>query len=111
MATTLTATQQRVVSPRFEDKKGNPAKVDGAPTWSTDNTDVLALEPAADGLSCVVKAVGPLTQPDSPAMVTMTADADLGEGFEPVIGTIEFEVGPGKATVVTLEAGEPTEQT
>src|SRR5262245_57615843 len=60
MALVLTATQRSTLSVRFTDSKGNPAAVEGAPEWSCDNTDVLALAPAADGMSCECLAVGPL---------------------------------------------------
>lgn len=106
MAFQMTSSQQTTVTAKFVDKKGNPAKVDGAPTWSTDNTDVLALKPSDDGLSCVVAAVDPL----GVAGVTMRADADLGAGVVELIGTLEVEITAGQATTVKLEAAPPTEQ-
>lgn len=106
MATEITVTQQLPVTVEFRDKKGNPAKVDGAPVWATDNTDVLALTPAADGLSCNVVAVGVI----GIGTVQVTADADLGAGVVPVIGTLEISVTAGAAAVVTLTPGTPTEQ-
>lgn len=106
VAFTLTDSQEVVYTVDFKTKKGNPAKVDGVPEWSTDNTELLALTPAADGLSCKVSAVGPLGK----ATVTMKADADLGAGVVDIFGTAEVEVGPGTATNVTLTAGAPSEQ-
>jgi hypothetical protein len=105
MQVTMTATQETTVRPAFKDKKGNPATVDGQPQYFTDNSDVLALEPQDDG-SCVVRAVGPL----GVAKLTMLADADLGEGREDLIGTVDFDITGGKATVVELEVAPPTEQ-
>lgn len=106
MATQLTVTQQVPVGVEFKDAKGNPAKVDGVPAWATDNSDVLALEPAADGLSCNVKAAGVI----GTAKVQVSADADLGAGVELVIGTLEIEVVAGKAATVVLTPGTVSEQ-
>ena len=106
MAFSLTDSQQTTLSVKFVDKKGNPANVDGVPEWSTDNTDVLALTPAADGLSCVAASVGPL----GVAKVTLKADADLGAGTEPIFGTLEIDVTAGNAATVTIDAAAPTEQ-
>lgn len=106
MAFDLTDTQEVLVSVDLKTKRGNPAKVDGVPEWSTDNTEVLALTPAADGLSCTVSAVGPL----GTANVTLKADADLGAGVTPIFGVLEVNVTAGQATVVTLKPGAPTEQ-
>jgi hypothetical protein len=102
----MSDSQQCNVTVTFADRRGNPASVDGVPEWSTDNTDVLALEPSGDGKSCLVKAVGPL----GTATVTMKADADMGQGSTPVIGTLDFEITGGAATVVKLEPGTPAEQ-
>lgn len=106
MAFEMSASQQVEVTLEAKDKKGNPAKVDGIPEWSTDNSDVLALTPAADGKSCVVAAAGPL----GVGSVTLKADADMGAGVVELIGTLEVTITAGQATVVTLTPGEPTEQ-
>src|SRR5262245_12375828 len=106
MALGLTATQKSLLSVRFTDSKGNPANVEGPPAWSCDNTDVLALAPSADGLSCECAAVGPI----GTGLVTMTADADLGAGVTPLVGTLEVNVTAGQATVVEIATGPVTEQ-
>ncbi len=106
MAFTLTDSQQVPVSVAITDKKGNPAKVDGVPVWQVDNPNVLALTPAADGMSCLVAAVGPL----GTAKVSMTADADLGAGITEIIGVLDIEVTGGTATTVVLTPGTPTDQ-
>ena len=93
------------VSVDFKDNKGNPAKVDGAPAWATDNPAILTLEPAADGLSCVVKSTGVV----GTATVQMTADADLGAGTKALLGTLEVEVTAREATSVALTPGEVTD--
>ncbi len=102
----MSSSQQCNVSVVFTDKKGNPAVVDGVPEWSTDNSEVLALTPSLDGLSCLVAAVGPLGS----ASITLHADADLGSGTKSIVGTLEFEINAGEAVTVALTPGTPTEQ-
>jgi hypothetical protein len=102
----LGSSQQVLLSVAFRDRRGNPARVDGTPDWLTDNSEVLALEPSGDGLSCLVRALGPLGK----ATVTLSADADLGEGSLPIVGSFEVEVTAGNATVVELVPGTPEEQ-
>ncbi len=106
MALTMTVSKQAVASVKFLDKKGNPAPVDGPPTWTTDNSDVLALTPAADGLSCLIVAVGQI----GTGNVQVSADADLGAGVTPIIGTLACTITGGTATTVTIDVGAPTEQ-
>jgi len=105
VAMQLSATQQVRVSAQFLDKHGNPAQVESC-NWLTDNSDVLALTPSGDGLSCLVAARGPM----GAARLTLSGDADMGEGVIPIIGTLDFEVTAGQASQVALEAGTPEEQ-
>lgn len=106
MAFSMSDSQQVNVGVRFVDRKGNPAAVDGTPEWLTDNSDLLALTPAADGKSCVVKAVGPL----GTASVTMKADADASAGVRQIVGTLEVTITGGDARTVVLEPGTAEEQ-
>lgn len=104
---TMTVDEKFVVRVKaIKDSHGNVAKVDGVPVWATDNTDVLALAPSTDGMSCEVKAVGMI----GGANVQMTADADLGPGVKNIIGTLLVDVSAGVATVVELETDPPTPQ-
>lgn len=116
MIVLITSSQYVLLTPKFVDKKGNPAPVQNQ-TWGTDNTDVVALTVGtvaedgtftADeaGISCRVDALGPL----GAANVTLKADADLGEGETPIFGTATVQVGPGSATSVELVASAPAEQ-
>jgi hypothetical protein len=104
---TMTNTQRKRVHFKVKNRRGGPAKFDGTPEWFSDNSDVLRLEPAADGMSCYVYAVGPLT--DAPVNVTMRADADLGAGVRPILGTIAFDITAGEATVIELQ-DDPAEE-
>src|SRR6266478_125156 len=72
----LTDTQKCTLSIAPVDAKGNPAPVDGAPSWSVSDPALLDVAPAADGLSAVVTAKGPL----GAGQVNVQADADLGAG-------------------------------
>lgn len=91
-----------VASVVFRDKAGNPAATDGVPEWATDNSDVLSVIPSDDGMSCTVKANGPL----GTAKVQVMADADLGEGKKVVVGVLEVSVSAGEATVVEVASGD-----
>ena len=106
MGATLTATQLVLCSVAFLDRKENPAPVDGKPDWFTDNSDLLALTPSEDGLSCSIAAVGPA----GVANVEVRADADLGDGIVPVVARGEVTVTAGVATVGRLVFDTPTEQ-
>ncbi len=91
------------------DAANNPARVDGVPVWTVDNTDVLSVEAAADGMSCVVKTIGPLSA--TAPLVTFSADADLGAGVKPLIGTFTVTVTAGEAVRVEITpTGPPTDQ-
>jgi len=87
------------------DAKGNPAPVDGAPAWGSSDPTVATVTPAADGLSAMVAAVGPLGK----TQISVNADADLGEGFESIAGTLEIEVVAGKAVSLSIKTGTPEE--
>lgn len=104
----LTATQQCQLSISVTDAKGNPAQVEGAPVWSSSEAAFASVEASADGMSAVVKSVGPVTT--SPVQINVTADADLGEGVVPLVGLLEVSVIAGEAVNVGIVAGTPEEQ-
>lgn len=84
-----------------------PAMVDGVPVWASSDPTVLAVTPAADGMSAVVDTVTPGT-----ARISISADADLGSGVVPITGAsenINVTLGPaGPASVMTLDLGAPS---
>ena len=91
----------------FTDAKGKPARVDGIPVWASDNDDAATVVAADDGMSATVTP-GTLTGPEPwTANITVTADADLGEGVQPIIGTGSVTVTGGTAAVVEIKFGEP----
>lgn len=88
------------------DKAGQPAKVDGAPNWSSSDPAVIDVVPDADGLSalCVTKG------PQGTAVVTVAADADLGSGVTNISDTAAFTVIGGTAVGLGLEASQPEDR-
>ncbi len=102
---TMSDSQQVAISIAFTDKKGNPvAQPAGKISYLVDNPALLALEPAADSLSCVVKAVGPLGTGTVSVKLTDAADNTVAAG------TIDAEIDAGQATAIAVTAGAPTEQ-
>lgn len=106
MALELNTIQKTTLSIQPVNAKGQPAPVDGVPTWLTDNTDVLALTPSADGLSCEVVSVGIA----GTATVQVTADADLGSGTTSLVGTLDVNVALAPATSIVITPGPVTDQ-
>jgi hypothetical protein len=88
----------------YVDAAGNAALVDGDPVWATDRPDLLSLVPAEGGMGCDIIPVGPLGS----AQITVTADADLGEGMKEILtlGTIECVAGEAVGGVINFP--EPT---
>jgi hypothetical protein len=113
-----------VLIPKYQDKAGNPATPDGVPVWGSDNSDVLKLtvgtlgdvnDPKsfvedANGLHCKVSPVGPLTRFDAPVMVTVAADADLGDGVQLILGTAEIDVVAGNIARIELETTKAVDE-
>lgn len=80
---------------------GNPAKVDGAPAWSSSDESVVTVEAAADGLSAYAISTGKL----GTAQVNVKADADLGDGVKEIVGTLDIEVQASEAVSLGVNAG------
>lgn len=108
MAFTLTADQKVTLSVAPVDKYGNPASLDGNPSWTVSDSAILTVTPATDGLSAVVEAVGPI---GTAIQVTVSADADLGEGVRTITSVLEVNVVGGEANGFTIQPGsaEPKE--
>ena len=89
----------------IRDRFGNPAAVDGVPVWSgpTDPSHGV-LEVATDGMSAIFRARGV-----GQGSVTVTVDADLGEGIRQVTGILSYTVLAAEATVVGFNVG-PAEE-
>lgn len=87
---------------------GQPARVDGVPTWEVEETtggdggDVVEIAISEDGLSATFTAVG-----EGTAQVTVTADADLGEGVRAITAVGTITVTPAGAATLQLAFGTP----
>lgn len=103
----LTATQQADLEVKVMDRRGNPAPVQD-PKWEASEPAVASVEVDANNpLKAVVKAVGAV---DDASLVTFTADADMGDGVVPIIGTLDLVVVAGQAVTAEIVAGAPSEQ-
>ena len=105
MALTLQVTQQFPIEIQPVDARGNPAAVDGAPTWSVSDDTLLKVEAADDGLSAVVSALGPVGS----AQVTVRADARMGAEVREIVGTLDVSLVAAEAATLRLVPGVPTE--
>lgn len=88
------------------DAKGNPAKIQGDVVWSVSDETVLRLTPTDNPNVVTVVAVGPV----GAASVTVSGDADLGEGVTTISSTLAFEIVGGQAIGFTFNVGSPREQ-
>lgn len=99
-------TQKVSLELKITDAKGNPAKVDGVPEWSSTDSTIVTITPSTDGMTGVAAAVGPL----GTASINVLADADLGQGVKTIQGTLDIEVIAGDAVTIQLVPGTPEEQ-
>ena len=97
----LTADQKVVLTASYQDRYGNPAPIDGQPTWETSADGIVTVTPAEDGLSAEVVAVGQI----GTVQVRASADALPGAETKLIIGALDIQVVGGEARVVTLMAG------
>lgn len=92
------------------DKKGNPAPLDGVPTFASADETIctFAADPSdASGMTGIITAVGPLT---SATAVSITADAQLGDGVTNIVVNGLVEITSGQATGFAVTVGTPVEQ-
>jgi hypothetical protein len=99
----LKVNQNLPVSIEIKDKFGNPAIVDGVPSWSLTAQGLADLEVAADGMSALVKPIGPVGS----VSVQVSADADLGAGVTAILGELAIELIAGDAETIAIAAGTP----
>ncbi len=104
MATILRDSQQVALSYTATSKKGNPTSVQD-PAWSSSDESVVTVAGNTTG-GATAKAVGPT----GTATITLTGDADLGEGVKPVRGVLDIEVVAGDAAVFNITVATATEQ-
>jgi hypothetical protein len=90
----------------YVDAKNFPAKVDGAPVWTTDPPDALTVTVAPDGMSAEL-AVN-TGAPGTTVQGTINADADLGAGVKSLITLFSVDIVAGEAVTGTVSFGDPT---
>jgi hypothetical protein len=103
MALILTDEQKVKLSVGFFTKAGNPAKIDGLPTWASSDPSIITVTVSEDGLSADAVTAGPL----GTVQVTVSADADLGEGTRLITGVLDIEVRAAEAVSANIAAGTP----
>lgn len=110
-AATISSSQQVTVQVTGAvDKKGNPAPIDGTPTFeSADPTLVtFAADPRdPSGFTGLAVAVGPLTEG---VQITVSADAKIGPDIESISETGLVQVTAGQAVGFSTTVGAPEEQ-
>src|SRR5207244_11025532 len=87
----LTDAQQVTLAVAGADAAGNPKPIFGAPLWTTSDPAVLAINPAADGLTAL--AVSGAAQLDGapPVSVTVSAFADMAATML-IVGAVNISV-------------------
>jgi len=109
----ITDTQQfKITFPAPVDKKGFPAKVQDGSVSITVGNDTATVEPNPDDPSNVFSALVKGNRPGADdgsevTAVSISADADLGEGVKTISKAVELMVTSGEATGF----GEPTVST
>lgn len=81
---------------------GNPALLDGIPTWEVTEGDAT-IEVSVDGLSCMLISGAA----DVNSKIQVTADADLGEGVVTLTDLIDLAVVPASASKLGIQVGTP----
>lgn len=100
----LTADQQVKLTTSYTDKYGNPAPIDGQPTWETSVDGIVVIKPSADAMSADIVTVGPAGE----VQIRATADAMPGASEKLIIGVLDIEVIGGEARIVMLNASAAT---
>lgn len=96
----LPVDKKAIIAPIIQDKAGNPARVDGVPSWSVSDEGFGTLTVAPDGMSAEYLPSGTLGS----MQVNLEADADLGEGVKPLKGALDVQIEAGEAAVIVLNA-------
>lgn len=99
---TLAAGRAKTISVVINDKKGNPASVDGMPQWSSSDDALVSLTPSEDGMSATVVSLGAT----GTVQISVSADADMGEGVRTMTGSALIDVMAGEAFAFALMLGE-----
>jgi hypothetical protein len=102
MLITITNEQKVEVTLEPLTAAGNPAVLDGAPVWEVVSGDAT-LEVSEDGLSAfLVSGAANVI-----SVISVTADADLGDGVVSLSDSIELAVVNATASTLGLVVAEP----
>jgi hypothetical protein len=105
MAVSMSDTQSVVLALGTNDAKGNPTPLptfDSPPVYVSSNPAIVTVTPAADGLTAVAAAVGPV------GSSTVSVTGSVG-GVALAAAAIDVTItGVGPAVALTLTAGTPT---
>jgi len=101
MLITITDEQKVLVTLAPTTAAGNPATLDGTPSWTVKEGDAI-VEPAPDGLSCTL-----ISGTVGNSVIEVSADADLGEGVATITDTIDLAVVSAQASSLGLLVGTP----
>lgn len=99
----LTNAQKCLLSLTVTDQYGNPTSIEGVPSWIVSDPNILTLDVQPDGLTAWIVTVGPI----GGCQVSVSADADLGEGSRLITGVLEVDVRPSEAVALNIAAGVP----
>lgn len=99
----LTTAQKVQLSIRPVDAYGNPARIDGTPTWSSSDASIGTMEVAPDGLSAYFITAGVIGL----CQVSVQADADLGSGTRTIAATLDIQVEPSEAVALSIISAAP----
>ena len=99
MLVTITSDEKIQLSLAPLTAAGNPASVDGVPSWTVVSGDAT-LAPAIDGMSCYL-----ISGTVGNSVITVEADADLGEGFRAITDTVDLAVVSAEASSLGLTVG------
>ena len=86
------------------DAYGNPAKIDGLPVWTLSDPLAITAETIDDtGTKATLSSLGPVGS----VTLTVTVDADLGEGIKTLTGQLVLDIEAGEAVDVGFHIEPP----
>jgi hypothetical protein len=88
----------------FTDDQGDAAQVQGDPQWVSNDVNTIAIVATSDPFTATLQAVGAV---GSTTGVSVSADADLGEGVVPVQASDDITIVSGVATSAAFSYSAP----
>ena len=103
----LTDIQHDSLALAAADAAGNPVPLPpGSVTWGVSDQSILAIVPAADGMSADVAAQGPLGS----AQVTVAVALDPSDATKTLTGSLDVTVVASAAATIQIVPGTPTDK-